>query len=146
MLKDEFARIFAMNEAEVDRLADLSRKAQELGFSAEPEVGLFFLSKIPVGCIANDVFFVIDNQLYDQFHDARPGHPPLGEGTFVPDWDAAYAWARSRGWSLSSNKQTERGVEVTLSRGDAEARGLAESGRVAMLEAAVKATGKDKGV
>lgn len=120
-------------------MVDLARKAQELGLSAEPEVGLFFLTDMPVNCASHDVFFVIDNMLYDQHMSAEPGRSPLGEMTYVPDWDAAYAWARDHGWKLISATHNENGITVTLANGERIVSGTAVSGRVAMFDAAVQA-------
>ncbi len=148
MLKNEFARIFGMSEADVLRFAGLSREAQKLGLAAEPEVGLMFLTAMPVGCSASDVFVVIDNMLYDQHanaSDTSHGKSPLGDRTFVPDWDSAYSWAFGYGWQLESAVHDEKGITVTLRNGEEQVRGMAMSGRVAMLETAVQAVRKSCG-
>ena len=139
MQKHEFAEIFKLSKEDVQRMVDLSRKAQNLGLSAEPEVGLFFLTDMPANCVSHDVFFVIDNMLYDQHTGAEPNRSPLGDMTYVPDWDAAYAWVCGHGWRLSSAVHDENGISVILTNGDNQIKGTALSGRVAMIEAAVQA-------
>ena len=139
MQKHEFAEIFKLSETDTKRIVDLSRKAQDLGLSVEPEVGLFFLTDMPANCVSHDVFFVIDNMLYDQHTDAAPDRSPLGDMTYVPDWDAAYAWAHGHGWRLSSAVHDDNGISVILINGENQVKGTALSGRVAMIEAAVQA-------
>ncbi|MCU0822094.1 MAG: hypothetical protein MUC95_06430 [Spirochaetes bacterium] len=144
MQKHEFAEIFKLTKEDVQRMVDLSRKAQNLGLSAEPEVGLFFLTDMPVNCGSHDVFFVIDNMLYDQHTGAEPGRSPLGEMTYVPDWDAAYAWAHGHGWRLKSAVHDETGITITLGNGDRIVNGKSNSGRLAMIEAVVQAVESEK--
>ncbi len=146
MLKHEFASAFGISESDVERLIKLSREAQSLGLSAEPEIGLLFLTEMDAGCITRDIFFVVDNNLYDQHMDESSMHSPLGDQIYVPDWDTAYAWAAECGWQLETAVHNESGILVTLSNGEEQATGQANSGRVAMLEAAVCAKRKSKGI
>ncbi len=144
MEKTEFARIFGLNEADVKKLADLSREAQRLGLCAEPEVGLIFLTDMPIGCIGHDVFIIIDNILFDQHSDAEPDWSPLGDETLVPDWDISYSWAAEYGWKLLSAHHNGE-IIITLSKGEKQVTGNSRSGRIAMLEAAVNAVNSSRG-
>ncbi len=138
MEKTEFARIFGLSKTDVKKLADLSREAQRLGLGAEPEVGLMFLTDMPIGCTGHDVFIIIDNKLFDQHSDAEPDRSPLGDETLVPDWDRAYSWAAEHGWKLVSATHDDE-ISVILSKYELQVTGKSPSGQVAMLEAAVNA-------
>lgn len=144
MQKKEFARIFNINEADLKRLITLCWEAQQLGLTAVPEVGLFYFTDMQIGCSRERVFFVIDNTLYDQHHGAEPGRSPLGDQTFVPDWDLAYAWALENGWKLEFAEHNDDGIKIILKNGEESVSAQSLSGRVAMLDAAVQGVKKNR--